>query len=107
MENINPDGNNFTLSVKTTAGLANFLAALEQRVAARVPVGGEPVITRARHRQALEKTLAALERFAVAPTPELAAEDLRLAVRSLGEIMGQVDVEELLDIIFADFCIGK
>jgi tRNA modification GTPase len=39
--------------------------------------------------------------------PELAAEDLRLAVRALGRITGAVGVEDLLDVIFRDFCIGK
>jgi tRNA modification GTPase len=42
-----------------------------------------------------------------ATAPELAAEDVRLAARALGRITGRVDVEELLDIIFRDFCIGK
>jgi tRNA modification GTPase len=42
-----------------------------------------------------------------APLPELRAEDLRLALRSLGHITGTVDVEDLLDVIFRDFCIGK
>jgi tRNA modification GTPase len=39
--------------------------------------------------------------------PELAAEDLRLAVRALGRLTGHVDVEDLLDVVFGDFCIGK
>ena len=39
--------------------------------------------------------------------PELAAEDLRLAARALGRITGRVDVDEVLDVIFRDFCIGK
>ena len=38
---------------------------------------------------------------------ELAAEDLRIAARSLGQLLGRVDVEDLLDVIFRDFCIGK
>ncbi len=46
-------------------------------------------------------------RAAGAELPELAAEDLRLALRTLGRITGQVDVEDLLDVIFRDFCIGK
>ncbi len=41
------------------------------------------------------------------PQPELTSEDLRLAVRHLGRITGRVDVEDLLDVIFRDFCIGK
>jgi tRNA modification GTPase len=39
--------------------------------------------------------------------PELAAEDVRLAARSLGRITGRIDVEEMLDVIFREFCIGK
>jgi tRNA modification GTPase len=42
-----------------------------------------------------------------ADLPELAAEDVRLASRALGRITGRVDVEDLLDVIFRDFCIGK
>jgi len=65
------------------------------------------VLTRARHRQALEEAAASLQRSLGAPLPELRAEDLRLALRSLGRITGTVDVEDLLDVIFRDFCIGK
>ncbi|HEY6964477.1 MAG TPA: tRNA uridine-5-carboxymethylaminomethyl(34) synthesis GTPase MnmE, partial [Erythrobacter sp.] len=50
---------------------------------------------------------AALDRFASATMPELAAEDLRAATRALGRITGRVDVEDMLDIIFREFCIGK
>jgi tRNA modification GTPase len=65
------------------------------------------VLTRARHREALETALAALQRSLTAGLPELRAEDLRLAWRSLGRITGRVDVEDLLDVIFRDFCLGK
>ena len=63
--------------------------------------------TRARHRAGLEDCIAALDRALAAPAPELAAEDVRLAMRALGRITGAVDVEDLLDIVFRDFCIGK
>jgi len=49
----------------------------------------------------------ALARFPNASLPELAAEDLRQAARSLGRITGRVDVEDMLDVIFREFCIGK
>ena len=51
----------------------------------------------------------ALQRALIAPDdqPELMAEDVRLALRSIGRITGRVDVEDLLDVIFRDFCIGK
>ncbi len=49
----------------------------------------------------------ALRRALTAEDAELCAEDLRLAVRAIGRITGRVDVEDLLDIVFRDFCIGK
>ena len=58
-------------------------------------------------REALETAHAALRRSLAADLAELRAEDLRLAWRNLGHITGQVDVEDLLDVIFADFCLGK
>ena len=100
------------LSVLTGAGLDGFLAKLRQEIARRYETGqsdaaAAPLITRARHRRALEDCLAALRRYELALLPELAAEDLRLAARALGRITGRVDVEDLLDIIFREFCIGK
>lgn len=64
-------------------------------------------MTRERHREALEDSLAALNRYQNDGDEELAAEDLRLAARALGRITGRVDVEDLLDVIFSEFCIGK
>ena len=61
----------------------------------------------ARHREALAEAHDALGRALVAPEIALAAEDLRLALRAIGRITGKVRVEELLDVIFRDFCIGK
>ena len=95
------------LSVRTGEGMAALLARLEAEVARRFAAGGAPLITRARHRQALEECAAALGRFALATLPELAAEDLRSATSALGRITGRVDVESLLDIIFSEFCLGK
>ena len=60
-----------------------------------------------RHRHALENALGHLQRGLATDIAELAAEDIRLAVREIGKITGRVDVEDLLDIIFGDFCIGK
>jgi tRNA modification GTPase len=55
----------------------------------------------------LEDCRDALVRAQEAELPELTAEELRLALRALGRITGRVDVEDLLDIVFAEFCIGK
>lgn len=95
------------VSVHSGAGIDSFLAILGKAVADRFGRSGAPVITRARHRRAVEECRDSLVRAGAAPLPELAAEDLRLAVRALGRITGTVDVEDLLDVIFRDFCIGK
>ncbi len=95
------------VSMKTGAGLEDFLAALEGEVARRFSTGSAPALTRLRHRAALEEAMSALRRALAAEAPELTAEDLRLAARALGRITGRVDVEDILDVIFRDFCIGK
>ena len=87
-------------------GIGALLTALGERVAQSYRTEA-PVLTRARHRQSLEEAKASLRRALAATLPELRAEDLRLALRSLGQITGVVDVEDLLDVIFRDFCIGK
>ncbi|MGH7076093.1 MAG: tRNA uridine-5-carboxymethylaminomethyl(34) synthesis GTPase MnmE, partial [Stellaceae bacterium] len=96
-----------SLSIKTGEGMTALLNRLTAEAALRVGEVGAPPLTRARHREALEHCVAALGRFEAAPLPELAAEDLRQAARSLGRITGRVDVEDMLDILFRDFCIGK
>ena len=60
-----------------------------------------------RQREALNEALEALSRALNAQLPELTAEDLRLSARAIGSITGRIDVEDLLDVIFNDFCIGK
>jgi tRNA modification GTPase len=94
------------VSALTVVGLPALIAALASRVAETYDAAA-PVLTRARHREALETAAAALKRSLSAALPELRAEDLRLAWRSLGRITGRVDVEDLLDVIFRDFCLGK
>ena len=96
------------LSLKTGAGVEALLAWLTRLVARTLERPGEaPLITRARHRRALEEAAEALARACQAPEAELMAEDIRLATRAIGRITGRVDVEDLLDVIFRDFCIGK
>jgi len=68
----------------------------------------ETMITRDRHRHHLEQCVESLERFLDPRLPaDAAAEEIRLAMLELGKVTGRVDVEELLDVIFRDFCIGK
>lgn len=93
-------------SAATGAGLAELERTLTE-AAKRAMQGEASAITRARHRAALADALGALERAQVAPAPELAAEDMRTAMRALGRVVGVVDVEDILDQVFGSFCIGK
>ena len=95
------------VSAVTGAGVDILLDELAGAAASRLELTEAPSLTRARHRVALVDCLAALQRSRTASLPELAVEDLRLAVRALGRITGRVDVEDILDVIFRDFCIGK
>jgi tRNA modification GTPase len=109
---VNTGQTSIYVSARTGDGIDNLLAALAEKLDIHTARATTPPLTRQRHRAALEETLGHLRRaLAVAArenhVPELCAEDIRLAVRALGRITGRVDVEDLLDIIFRDFCIGK
>ena len=95
------------ISAKTGEGLEELSARLISEIEKRFIGSGGPALTRARHRAALQECRENLRRALAAPEVELCAEDLRLAIRALGRITGRVDVEDLLDIIFSSFCIGK
>ena len=105
------DGRALGVSCLTGEGLAELVAELGRRAAVLVTAGGSPVLTRARHRAAVAEALAALDRFDAEAEQgaELAllAEDLRLAAGAIGGIVGAVGVEDVLERIFAGFCIGK
>ena len=100
-------GQQFAISVTEHRGVNVLLDALQERVKECIGLTESPTITRARHREAVATCVDALQRSVKAALPELVAEDVRLAVRALGRITGRVDVEDILDIIFREFCIGK
>ncbi len=88
-------------------GLDRLVAALSRFAGEALAVGESTLVTRQRHRAALQHVLDALRRAVAATEEELIAEELRLAARELGRLTGRVDVEDILDVIFRDFCIGK
>ncbi len=97
------------VSAATGAGFTTLTQAMRARLAtvAGAASGEAAPLTRERHRVGAAAALAALDRALGAPDLELQAEDLRLAVRELGRMTGRVDVEDVLDRIFSEFCIGK
>ena len=102
----------FAVSARTGQGIPELLAWLERQVAERAGGSESMPMTRARHRSAIVASAPFLARFlsvasAHEPAYDLLAEDLRLAARELGRITGRIDVEDYLDVIFRDFCIGK
>ena len=102
------DADVVALSANNGNGLPVLLTRLERSAGELMQEGAGVVpLTRARHREALVECQAALGRALLAPEVALAAEDLRLAVRAIGRITGTVRIDELLDVIFRDFCIGK
>jgi tRNA modification GTPase len=94
------------LSVHTGDGLAALLDLIAERAAAELG-GGDAIITRERHRTALNDAHQAIERGLGQLETELLAEDIRLAARAIGRISGRIDVEDVLDQLFSAFCIGK
>jgi tRNA modification GTPase len=99
----------FEISASRGDGIQELIVALIAFAQNYFGAGEGGLITRERQRKLLQETAAALQRSlsAIQEGEELAAEDLRIAARSLGRLLGRVDVEDVLDVIFREFCIGK
>jgi tRNA modification GTPase len=102
----------FSVSAERGEGLDALFGALAAFARDYFAVGETVLVTRARHRRALEETMAALDRAVAesasrSPREELIAEELRQATSALGRLTGRIDVEDVLDKIFREFCIGK
>ena len=98
------------ISIKKDLNLNKLISKIKSKLKNKFISSVNILITRERHRQNLENCARYLEKFhekKSAKNFDKAAEDLRLATRHLGMIVGKVDVEELLGSIFNDFCIGK
>jgi len=98
------------ISIKDNLNIDKLISKIKNKLKNKFITTEDILITRERHRQHLVKCLDSLKNFAKKNKTEdfdKAAEDLRLATRNLGMIVGKVDVEEILGSIFNDFCIGK
>jgi tRNA modification GTPase len=112
-EDLNPELKVFEhvlISVKNNFNIENLILKIKNKLKNKFITSEDTLITRERHRQHLEQSFNYLKNFDEKNKAEdfdKAAEDLRLATRHLGMIVGKVDVEEILGSIFNDFCIGK
>jgi tRNA modification GTPase len=102
----------YSLSAGRGEGIDGLVEGLAAHARSFFTAAESGIVTRARHRRALEETVAALDRAVAEGTKggareELIAEELRVAATALGRLTGRVDVEDILDVIFRDFCIGK
>ena len=95
------------ISLANRTGITELLAELEQRAASMLSPAAFPAITRERYRTLLQECATHLARCDITNDIVLAAEDLRLAARALAAITGTLGAEDVLDYIFANFCIGK
>jgi len=98
------------LSVKNNENIDQLIKKIKEKLSKKVICSNNILVTRERHRYKLQACMKEIENFLNKNKNkdlETAAEDLRLATRHLGSIVGKVDVEEILGSIFKDFCIGK
>ena len=109
-ENHKFDADTILVSVKDNRNIDQLIKKLKEKLSKKFISSSNVLITRERHRVKLNECLKEIDRFLKKDQNkdiELAAEDLRMATRHLGSIVGKVDVEEILGSIFKDFCIGK
>ncbi|MEQ8404898.1 MAG: tRNA uridine-5-carboxymethylaminomethyl(34) synthesis GTPase MnmE [Oceanicaulis sp.] len=99
----------FEVAAKTGAGIDTLEAWLAKTVTQRLSGREAPALSRARHRQAVGRALDHLQaaRTRLMDAPELAAAEVHLALRALESLTGRIDVEDVLDRVFSQFCIGK
>ena len=109
-ENHKFDVDTILVSVKDNKNIDQLIKKLKEKLSKKFISSSNVLITRERHRVKLNECLKEIDKFLKKDQNkdiELAAEDLRMATRHLGSIVGKVDVEEILASIFKDFCIGK
>ncbi len=95
------------ISVKTGQGIDSLVELMVLNVRSHMEKTVSPLITRARHRSALANTSQSLARFSIDQPLELACEELRQAASEIGKITGKIMVDDILDLVFSRFCIGK
>lgn len=101
------NSNLIRLSLASHLNTSALLKKLEEKILELVPNQSSPLITQERYRLALQNAISNLENFNLQKNIELAAEDLRMTAREIGKITSKIDIENILDVIFSRFCVGK
>jgi tRNA modification GTPase len=97
-----------TISTKTGEGISELIATITEQLKNLMQPSESPMITRLRHRQCVERAADSLEILLESPSPpEIRAELLRTAAHSVASLTGRIDLEDVLDHLFSQFCIGK
>jgi len=100
--------NNFlTISVAKNINISKLFEALKEKIDLLIPNFNSPLITQERYRISLQNCLISLENLNLNNNIEICAENLRICANEIAKINGKIDIENILDLIFSKFCIGK
>ena len=96
-----------TISITENINFSQLFEALTKKIDLLIPSFNSPLITQERYRSSLQNCLNSLESFNLNKNIEICAENLRICINEIGKINGKIDIENILDLIFSKFCIGK
>ena len=96
-----------TISITENINFSQLFDALKEKIDLLIPSFNSPLITQERYRSSLQNCLNSLESFNLDKNIEICAENLRICINEIGKINGKIDIENILDLIFSKFCIGK
>lgn len=96
-----------TISITKNINFSQFFEAIKEKIDLLIPSFNSPLITQERYRSSLQNCLNSLESFNLNKNIEICAENLRICINEIGKINGKIDIENILDLIFSKFCIGK
>ena len=104
---IDKEINFLTISITKNINFSQLFEALKEKIDLMIPSFNSPLITQERYRSSLQNCLNSLENFNLNKNIEICAENLRICINEIGKINGKIDIENILDLIFSKFCIGK
>ena len=104
---INSENNFLTISVTKNINISKLFEALKCKIDFLIPNFNSPLITQERYRISLQNCLNSLENLNLTTNIEICAENLRICANEIAKINGKIDIENILDLIFSKFCIGK